>query len=101
MPTISCVFVLLGFVSNVISQRKRLHMRLTCVAFARRLSDTEKKPSSEAVAEYLEERKKYEELRQQKRKKGSNREEQVTSRSPNFSPWSRSVWDCVKAKMDV
>ncbi|KAI3362091.1 hypothetical protein L3Q82_012413 [Scortum barcoo] len=37
----------------------------------------EKKPSSEAVAEYLEGRKKYEELRKQKRKKGSNREEQT------------------------
>uniref|UniRef100_A0A3B5MJ47 Spliceosome-associated protein CWC27 homolog n=1 Tax=Xiphophorus couchianus TaxID=32473 RepID=A0A3B5MJ47_9TELE len=61
----------------IYNPRKRLHMRLTCVAFARRLSDTEKKPSSEAVAEYLEERKKYEELRQQKRKKGSNREEQT------------------------
>lgn len=37
----------------------------------------DKKPSSEAVAEYLEGRKKYEELRKQKRHKGSSREEQV------------------------
>lgn len=37
----------------------------------------DKKPNSEAVAEYLEGRKKYEELRKQKLKKGSNREEQV------------------------
>lgn len=41
------------------------------------VSPVDKKPSSEAVAEYLEGRKKYEELRKQKRKKGSNREEQV------------------------
>lgn len=36
----------------------------------------EKKPSSEAVAEYLEGRKQYEGLRKQKQK-GSNREQQV------------------------
>uniref|UniRef100_A0A7N6F9K9 Spliceosome-associated protein CWC27 homolog n=1 Tax=Anabas testudineus TaxID=64144 RepID=A0A7N6F9K9_ANATE len=39
--------------------------------------EVDKKPSSEAVAEYLEGRKKYEELRKQKRKKGSGREEQT------------------------
>lgn len=43
-------------------------------------SPGEKKPSSEAVAEYLEGRKKYEDLRKQKRKKGSSREEQVSRR---------------------
>uniref|UniRef100_A0A665WZQ9 Spliceosome-associated protein CWC27 homolog n=1 Tax=Echeneis naucrates TaxID=173247 RepID=A0A665WZQ9_ECHNA len=37
----------------------------------------DKKPTSEAVAEYLEGRKKYEELRKQKVKKGSTREEQT------------------------
>ncbi|XP_029025951.1 spliceosome-associated protein CWC27 homolog isoform X2 [Betta splendens] len=37
----------------------------------------DKKPSSEAVAEYLEGRKKYDELRKQKLKKGSSREEQT------------------------
>lgn len=41
------------------------------------VSPVDKKPSSEAVAEYLEGRKKYEELRKQKKKKGSKREEQV------------------------
>ncbi|KAM9338047.1 spliceosome-associated protein CWC27 homolog [Symphorus nematophorus] len=41
------------------------------------VKEVNKKPSSEAVAEYLEGRKKYEELRKQKRKKGSNREEQT------------------------
>ncbi|XP_044030424.1 spliceosome-associated protein CWC27 homolog [Siniperca chuatsi] len=41
------------------------------------VKEVDKKPSSEAVAEYLEGRKKYEELRKQKRKKGSNREEQT------------------------
>uniref|UniRef100_A0A3Q3W4C5 Spliceosome-associated protein CWC27 homolog n=1 Tax=Mola mola TaxID=94237 RepID=A0A3Q3W4C5_MOLML len=40
--------------------------------------EVDKKPSSEAVAEYLEGRKKYEELRKQKKKKGSKREEQQT-----------------------
>lgn len=37
----------------------------------------EKTPTTEAMAEYLEGKKKYEELKKQKRKKGSNREEQV------------------------
>ncbi|XP_026153669.1 spliceosome-associated protein CWC27 homolog [Mastacembelus armatus] len=41
------------------------------------VKEEDKKPSSEAVAEYLEGRKKYEELRKEKRKKGSNREEQT------------------------
>lgn len=41
----------------------------------------DKKPANEAVAEYLEGRKKYEDLRKQKLKKGSkNREEQVKGR---------------------
>lgn len=44
----------------------------------------DKKPSSEAVAEYLEGRKKYEELRKQKRKKGSGREEQVKEVDPGI-----------------
>lgn len=43
----------------------------------RLVSPEDMKPSSEAVAEYLEGRRKYEELRKQKRKKGSSREEQV------------------------
>ena len=40
-------------------------------------SADEGKPSNEAVAEFLEGRKKYEELKKQKRKKGSGREERV------------------------
>ncbi|XP_012725075.2 spliceosome-associated protein CWC27 homolog [Fundulus heteroclitus] len=44
----------------------------------------EKKPTSEAVAEYMEGRKKYEELRKQKRKKGSNREEQTLALLNSF-----------------
>ncbi|MEQ2273607.1 Peptidyl-prolyl isomerase cwc27, partial [Xenotaenia resolanae] len=48
------------------------------------VSNTEKKPTSEAVAEYLEGRKKYEELRKQKRKKGSNREEQTMALLNSF-----------------
>ncbi|XP_022054032.1 spliceosome-associated protein CWC27 homolog [Acanthochromis polyacanthus] len=41
------------------------------------VKDVDKKPANEAVAEYLEGRKKYEELRKQKVKKGSSREEQT------------------------
>ncbi|XP_029025950.1 spliceosome-associated protein CWC27 homolog isoform X1 [Betta splendens] len=41
------------------------------------VKEADKKPSSEAVAEYLEGRKKYDELRKQKLKKGSSREEQT------------------------
>ncbi|CAL8278101.1 unnamed protein product [Merluccius merluccius] len=42
------------------------------------------KPSSEAVVEYLEGRKKYEELKKQKRKKGSGREEQTLALLESF-----------------
>uniref|UniRef100_A0A3Q3LB75 Spliceosome-associated protein CWC27 homolog n=1 Tax=Mastacembelus armatus TaxID=205130 RepID=A0A3Q3LB75_9TELE len=52
---------------QAIKQRKEE----TCVS---ELGDLQ---NSEAVAEYLEGRKKYEELRKEKRKKGSNREEQT------------------------
>ncbi|XP_035524205.1 spliceosome-associated protein CWC27 homolog [Morone saxatilis] len=41
------------------------------------VKEEEKKPSNEAVAEYLEGRKKYEELRKKKLKKGKTREEQT------------------------
>ncbi|KAM6903074.1 spliceosome-associated protein CWC27 homolog [Xenentodon cancila] len=41
------------------------------------VKEDEKKPTSEAIAEYLEGRKKYEDLRKQKRTKASNREEQT------------------------
>ncbi|XP_057674987.1 spliceosome-associated protein CWC27 homolog [Corythoichthys intestinalis] len=41
------------------------------------VKEESKKPTSEAVAEYLEERKKYEERRKDKRKKGYGREEQT------------------------
>ncbi|XP_041667482.1 spliceosome-associated protein CWC27 homolog [Cheilinus undulatus] len=44
----------------------------------------EKKPTSEAVAEYLEGRKKYEELRKQKKSKGSSREEQTLALLNSF-----------------
>ncbi|XP_041825396.1 spliceosome-associated protein CWC27 homolog isoform X2 [Melanotaenia boesemani] len=44
---------------------------------AETVKEEEKQPSSEAVAEYLEGRKKYEELRKHKLKKGSSREEQT------------------------
>ncbi|XP_069558125.1 spliceosome-associated protein CWC27 homolog [Brachyistius frenatus] len=39
------------------------------------VKEADKKPTSEAVAEYLEGRKKYEELRKEKLKKGTNREQ--------------------------
>ncbi|XP_028319129.1 spliceosome-associated protein CWC27 homolog [Gouania willdenowi] len=43
-----------------------------------------KKPSSEAMAEYLEGRKKYDEMRKKKLKKGSTREEQTLALLNNF-----------------
>lgn len=46
----------------------------------------EKKPSSEAVAEYLEGRKQYEGLRKQKQK-GSNREQQVKEGNIHHTLW--------------
>ncbi|XP_028274212.1 spliceosome-associated protein CWC27 homolog [Parambassis ranga] len=47
--------------------------------------DVDKKPANEAVAEYLEGRKKYEDLRKQKMKKGSkNREEQTLALLSRF-----------------
>ncbi|XP_013879400.1 spliceosome-associated protein CWC27 homolog [Austrofundulus limnaeus] len=48
------------------------------------VKEAEKKPTNEAVAEYLEGRKKYEELRKTKLKKGSNREEQTMALLNNF-----------------
>ncbi|XP_070780553.1 spliceosome-associated protein CWC27 homolog isoform X2 [Enoplosus armatus] len=49
------------------------------------VKEVDKKPSSEAVAEYLEGRKKYEELRKQKQKKGSKiREEQTLALLSRF-----------------
>lgn len=54
----------------------------------------EKKPVSEAMAEYLEGRKKYEDLRKQKRKKGSNREEQTLALLESFkSKLSSAITD--------
>lgn len=41
------------------------------------VSPAEEKPTSEAVAEFLEGRKKYEDQRKEKLKKGSTREQQV------------------------
>ncbi|CAL8317271.1 unnamed protein product [Lota lota] len=46
--------------------------------------EDDNKPSNEAVAEYLEGRKKYEELKKQKRKKGSGREEQTLALLESF-----------------
>lgn len=46
--------------------------------------EAEKKPSNEAVAEYLEGRKKYEELKKQKKKRGSGREEQTMALLDRF-----------------
>uniref|UniRef100_A0A672GVP9 Spliceosome-associated protein CWC27 homolog n=1 Tax=Salarias fasciatus TaxID=181472 RepID=A0A672GVP9_SALFA len=51
---------------------------------AEEVKEEDKKPSSEAVAEYLEGRKKYEELRKQKLKKGSNREQQTMALLDRF-----------------
>lgn len=48
------------------------------------VKEVDKKPTSEAVAEYLDGRKKYEELRNRKLKKGSSREEQTLALLNNF-----------------
>lgn len=54
----------------------------------------EKKPVNEAVAEYLEGRKKYEGLKKQKKKKGSNREEQTLALLESFkSKLSSAITD--------
>ncbi|XP_076020225.1 spliceosome-associated protein CWC27 homolog [Genypterus blacodes] len=58
---------------QAIKQRKEESLK----APAEEVKEPETKPSSEAVAEYLEGRKKYEEFRKQKKKKGSTREEQT------------------------
>uniref|UniRef100_A0A3B4AWQ6 Spliceosome-associated protein CWC27 homolog n=1 Tax=Periophthalmus magnuspinnatus TaxID=409849 RepID=A0A3B4AWQ6_9GOBI len=56
--------------------------------------DEKKKPVSEAVAEYLEGRKKYEELRKQKKKKGSSREQQTLALLESFkSKLSSAITD--------
>ncbi|KAK9532251.1 hypothetical protein VZT92_009647 [Zoarces viviparus] len=48
------------------------------------VKEAEEKPTNEAVAEYLEGRKKYEEQRKQKLKKGSTREQQTLALLNNF-----------------
>lgn len=61
----------------------------------------EKKPMTEAMAEYLEGRKKYEELRKQKRKKGSNREEQTLALLESFkSKLSSAITDSPEEDME-
>ncbi|GLD51765.1 peptidyl-prolyl cis-trans isomerase CWC27 homolog [Lates japonicus] len=58
------------------------------------VKEVDKKPTNEAVAEYLEGRKKYEELRKQKLKKGSNREEQTLALLNRFkSKLSSAITD--------
>ncbi|XP_056593484.1 spliceosome-associated protein CWC27 homolog [Triplophysa dalaica] len=47
-------------------------------------SEGDSKPSSEAMVEYLESRKKYEDLKKQKRKKGSGREAQTLALLESF-----------------
>jgi len=65
------------------------------------LSEEEKTPTNEAVAEYLEGRKKYEGLRKQKLKKGT-REEQVNKKNSacgryllKFGHFCSWIWDSV------
>lgn len=48
------------------------------------VKEEDEKPTNEAVAEYLEGRKKYEEMRKQKKKKGSTREEQTLALLNSF-----------------
>uniref|UniRef100_A0A8C6SUM1 Spliceosome-associated protein CWC27 homolog n=1 Tax=Neogobius melanostomus TaxID=47308 RepID=A0A8C6SUM1_9GOBI len=61
----------------------------------------EKKPVSEAMAEYLEGRQKYEELRTRKKKKGSNREEQTLALLQSFkSKLSSAITDSPEEDME-
>ncbi|XP_073334801.1 spliceosome-associated protein CWC27 homolog [Pagrus major] len=58
------------------------------------VKEEDEKPSNEAVAEYLEGRKKYEELRKQKLKKGKNREAQTLALLNQFkSKLSSAITD--------
>uniref|UniRef100_A0A6Q2YE81 Spliceosome-associated protein CWC27 homolog n=1 Tax=Esox lucius TaxID=8010 RepID=A0A6Q2YE81_ESOLU len=60
--------------------------------------DREKKPGSEAVAEYLEGKKKYEDLRKQKQKKGSTREAQTLALLDRFkSKLSSAITETLEA----
>ncbi|KAF3701753.1 Peptidyl-prolyl cis-trans isomerase CWC27 -like protein [Channa argus] len=64
--------------------------------------EVDKKPSSEAVAEYLEGRKKYEELRKQKLKKGSGREQQTLALLSSFkSKLSSAITEAPEEEEDV
>uniref|UniRef100_A0A667WL17 Spliceosome-associated protein CWC27 homolog n=1 Tax=Myripristis murdjan TaxID=586833 RepID=A0A667WL17_9TELE len=65
---------------QAIKQRKEESSKLP----AEEAKEGDKKPSSEAVAEYLEGRKKYEDLRKQKLKKGSSREQQTLALLDRF-----------------
>lgn len=61
-----------------------------------------KKPTSEAVAEYLEGRKKYEDLRKQKLKKGSSREQQTMALLNRFkSKLSSAITEAPEEEDDV
>uniref|UniRef100_A0A8C6LGG9 Spliceosome-associated protein CWC27 homolog n=1 Tax=Nothobranchius furzeri TaxID=105023 RepID=A0A8C6LGG9_NOTFU len=60
------------------------------------------KYESEAVAEYLEERKKYEDLRKEKRKRSNNREEQTLALLNNFkSKLSSAITEGPEEEEDV
>ncbi|CAL1567946.1 unnamed protein product [Knipowitschia caucasica] len=62
---------------------------------------TEQKPVSDAVAEYLDGRKKYEEIRKQKKKKGSGREEQTLALLESFkSKLSSAITDDPEEDVD-
>ncbi|XP_058474159.1 spliceosome-associated protein CWC27 homolog [Solea solea] len=65
------------------------------------VKEEEKKPSNEAVAEYLEGRKKYEEMRKQKLKKGSTREQQTLALLSSFkSKLSSAITDTPEENLE-
>uniref|UniRef100_A0A6Q2ZQG0 Spliceosome-associated protein CWC27 homolog n=1 Tax=Esox lucius TaxID=8010 RepID=A0A6Q2ZQG0_ESOLU len=75
-----------------------------CISFIYRnlfpywVPSEEKKPGSEAVAEYLEGKKKYEDLRKQKQKKGSTREAQTLALLDRFkSKLSSAITETLEA----
>ncbi|KAM4634364.1 spliceosome-associated protein CWC27 homolog [Polymixia lowei] len=63
--------------------------------------EDDKKPSNEAMAEYLEGRKKYEDLKKQKLKKGSNREQQTLALLDRFkSKLSSAITEAPEEDID-
>uniref|UniRef100_A0A8C2IMN8 Spliceosome-associated protein CWC27 homolog n=1 Tax=Cyprinus carpio TaxID=7962 RepID=A0A8C2IMN8_CYPCA len=72
----------LSFIDELRKEARQLKKEL--LAIKQRKEDGDSKPISEAVTEYLESRKKYEDKRKQKLKKGSGRESQTLALLERF-----------------